>query len=98
VPTLRYAVTAFLPPGGIVDRLGDKERPQAKAREALVILGGYAFRAGGPSVLASKSGKGVDTPLMIFERCIREGGLANKVWKIREQVCLVRASLTCNRN
>ncbi|KAH6915150.1 clasp N terminal-domain-containing protein [Coprinopsis sp. MPI-PUGE-AT-0042] len=88
VPTLRYVVTAFLPPGGIIDRLGDKERPQAKAREALVMLGGYAFRAGGPSVMASKSGKGVETPLMIFERCIKEGGLASKVWKIKEQCIL----------
>ncbi|TFK27085.1 hypothetical protein FA15DRAFT_666821 [Coprinopsis marcescibilis] len=86
--TLRYVLTSFLPPGGIIDRLGDKERPQAKAREALVILGGYAFRAGGASVMASKSGKGAETPLMIFERYLKEAGLASKVWKIREQSIL----------
>ncbi|KAG2013897.1 hypothetical protein CC2G_010761 [Coprinopsis cinerea AmutBmut pab1-1] len=93
VPTLRYVLMSFLPPGGIIDRLGDKERPQAKAREALVILGGYAFRAGGASNMTSKSGKGVETPLMIFERFLREAGLASKVWKVREQSILTLVNI-----
>jgi CLIP-associating protein 1/2 len=76
----------FLTSGGIIDRLGDKERAQAKARESLVLLGGYAFRAGMSSNFTSKSGKSVETPVTIFERTLRESGLASKVWKVREQV------------
>ncbi|KAH9482989.1 Protein STU1 [Psilocybe cubensis] len=84
---LRSALVAFLPPGGVIDRLGDKEKAQAKARETLVILGGYAFRVGGTNPL-SKSGKGIEPPIAIFERFIKEGGLASKVWKVREQSIL----------
>jgi len=82
IPILRSALNAFLPAGGVIDRLGDKEKVQAKARETLVLLGGYAFRAGG----STKSGKGQETPLSVFERVLKEGGLASKVWKVREQV------------
>jgi CLIP-associating protein 1/2 len=81
VPVLRSALTAFLPTGGVIDRLGDKEKAQANARESLVLLGGYAFRAGG-----TKLGKGQETPLTFFERVLKEGGLGSKVWKVREQV------------
>ena len=84
---LRHTLNAFLPPGGLIERLGDKERVQQKAREALVLLGGYAFRAGGTSTLSTRrDGRGVETPLMIFERFLREAGLTSKVWKVREQV------------
>ncbi|PPQ79539.1 hypothetical protein CVT25_003421 [Psilocybe cyanescens] len=82
--TLRSALTSFLQPGGVIDRLGDREKAQLKARETLVILGGYAFRAGGTNALP-KSGKGVEPPIAMFERFIKEGGLASKVWKVREQ-------------
>lgn len=85
VATLRQALTAFLPPGGLIDRLGDKERAQAKARESLVILGGFAFRASSASTISSKSGKGPETPVTIFERALKEVGLGSKVWKVREQ-------------
>lgn len=85
VVTLRQALTSFLPAGGVIDRLGDKERAQLKARETLVILGGFAFRSGSGSTIP-KAGKGVETPLAIFERLLKEGGLASKVWKVREQV------------
>jgi CLIP-associating protein 1/2 len=85
IPILRSALNAFLPAGGVIDRLGDKEKVQAKARETLVLLGGYAFRAGG-STVSTKSGKGQETPLSVFERVLKEGGLASKVWKVREQV------------
>ena len=79
---------AFLPTGGIIDRLGDaRERSREKARESLVILGGLAFRAGGGSTLAaSKSGKTQETALQTFERLLKEIGLASKAWRIREQV------------
>lgn len=87
IPTLRLALSSFLTAGGIIDRLGDKERAQAKARESLVILGGYAFRgSSATAALAAKAGKGQEPPIAVFERFIKEGGLASKVWKVREQV------------
>ncbi|KAJ7095197.1 clasp N terminal-domain-containing protein [Mycena belliarum] len=89
--TLRQVLVAFLPSGGLIERLGDKERAQLKARETLVILGGLAFRSNVPSsTMSTKSrdGKGPETPLMIFERHLRETGLASKVWKVREQSIL----------
>jgi len=87
--TLRQVLNAFLPTGGVVDRLGDnRERTREKACETLVLLGGFAYRSGGTGSAASKSkeGKGQETPLMVFEKFMREGGLASKVWKAREQV------------
>jgi hypothetical protein len=83
IVTLRQAMASFLPAGGVIDRLGDKERAQLKARDTLVLLGGFAFRSGSSS---AKTGKGVETPIAIFERLLKEGGLASKVWKVREQV------------
>ena len=84
-------MTAFLPAGGLLERLGDKERIQVKARETLVILGGFAFRSGVPSTMStsSRSGKGTEMPLAIFERFLRENGIGSKVWKVREQVSVV---------
>jgi CLIP-associating protein 1/2 len=91
---LRQLLTSFLPGGGLIDRLGDsRERARENARLGLVALGGYAFRASGGSMAASlnksRDGKGQETPLAIFERLLREGGLASKVWRVREQVCAV---------
>ncbi|KAJ7499121.1 clasp N terminal-domain-containing protein [Mycena latifolia] len=89
--TLRQVLVAFLPPGGLIERLGDKERAQLKARETLVILGGLAFRSGvSSSTMSTKSRdtKGPETPLMIFERNLREIGFSSKVWKVREQSIL----------
>jgi CLIP-associating protein 1/2 len=80
---------AFLTPGGLFERLGDnREKPRDKARESLVLLGGYAFKLGGGSAFASKStsSKGPETPLAIFERFVKESGFGSKVWRIREQV------------
>ena len=84
---LRQVLAAFLPSGGVLERLGDsRERAREKARETLIVLGGLAFRATGSNALArSKDGKG-DTPLAIFEKHLKEGGLASKVWRVREQV------------
>lgn len=84
--TLRQVLIAFLPVGGVLDRLGDnREKAREKARETLVVLGGLAFRGGGTSSISSKSKAG-ETPLMLFERFLREGGLSSKVWRVREQV------------
>ncbi|KAI0959785.1 hypothetical protein AcW1_004513 [Taiwanofungus camphoratus] len=93
---LRQVLQAFLPPGGVVDRLGDsRERAREKAREILVVLGGFAFRCGGASVIMGRSreGKGPETPLMIFEKHLRENGLASKVWRVREQSILTLVHL-----
>ncbi|KNZ74412.1 Protein STU1 [Termitomyces sp. J132] len=89
VATLRQVLNTFLPAGGVIDRLGDKEKAQLKARETLVIMGGLAFRTGSGSAMPSKSkDKGLETPLAMFERFLREGGLASKIWKVREQSIL----------
>ncbi|KAJ3909224.1 clasp N terminal-domain-containing protein [Lentinula edodes] len=89
---LRQLLNAFLPTGGLFERLGDKEKAQTKAREALVILGGFAFRAPGSTLATmstgSRSGKGPETSLVVFERFLRENGLSSKVWKVREQSIL----------
>ncbi|KAG6855051.1 hypothetical protein C0991_005980 [Blastosporella zonata] len=87
--TLRQVLNAFLPAGGVIERLGDREKAQLKARETLVVLGGLAFRTGSGSAMSSKSkDKGPETPLAMFERFMREGGLASKIWKVREQSIL----------
>ncbi|KAG6835100.1 hypothetical protein H0H93_004830, partial [Arthromyces matolae] len=87
---LRQVLNAFLPPSGVIERLGDKEKAQLKARETLVVLGGLAFRSGGGSSITTKSrDKGPETPLAMFERYLRESGLTSKVWKVREQSILV---------
>ncbi|KIK65484.1 hypothetical protein GYMLUDRAFT_38957 [Collybiopsis luxurians FD-317 M1] len=92
VLVLRQLLNAFLPTGGLFERLGDKEKAQVKAREALVILGGFAFRAPGATIstmsTGSRSGKSPETPLALFERFLRENGLSSKVWKAREQSIL----------
>ncbi|OCB84439.1 hypothetical protein A7U60_g8425 [Sanghuangporus baumii] len=95
VQKLRLVMTAFLPSGGLLDRLGDnRERSREKARESMVILGGLALRCGTSSFHMSSSsrirdaGKGPETPIMIWERFLREGGLQSKVWKVREQAIL----------
>ncbi|KAI0049577.1 hypothetical protein FA95DRAFT_1581638 [Auriscalpium vulgare] len=87
---LRQIINAFLPPGGIIDRLGDsREKAREKARESLALIAGYAFRHGGGSVMGrSKDGKNSETPLQIFERLMKEGGLGSKVWRVREQSLL----------
>ena len=100
---LRQALTAFLTPGGLFERLGDtREKPRDKARESLVLLGGYAFKFAGGSAFASKStsSKGPETPLATFERFMKESGFGSKVWRIREQVCCThppKTSLLCAR-
>jgi len=89
--SLRQVLSAFLPSGGIIERLGDsREKSREKAREALVLLGGFAFRSGGTSAMMNRSreGKGPETPVQIFEKYFRELGLASKVWRVREQVRL----------
>jgi len=66
----------------------------------LAILAGLAFRAGGSTFTASKSGKTQETAMQMFERLFKELGLASKAWRVREQVnfswdSLSDATLTC---
>ena len=87
---LRSVLNAFLPAGGIIERLGDKGKAQVKAKECLTILGGLAFQAS-PSSLANTSThkaphKNAETLLTVYERFLRDGGLGSKVFKVREQV------------
>ncbi|KZT26934.1 hypothetical protein NEOLEDRAFT_1161851 [Neolentinus lepideus HHB14362 ss-1] len=87
--TLRQVLLAFLPSPGVIDRLGDsRERARDKARDTLVILGGMAFRSGSGSLAKSRDGKGPETPLQIFERFLKDSGIASKVWRVREQSIL----------
>lgn len=77
---------SFLPSPGVFERLGDaREKARDKARETLVIIGGFAFRS---SLSTSKlgNGKGPEPPIVIFERFLRDSGLSSKVWRVREQV------------
>ncbi|KAI0751370.1 clasp N terminal-domain-containing protein [Daedaleopsis nitida] len=92
---LRQVLTQLMPAGGgVLDRLGDsRERSREKARETLVVVGGFAFRAAGSGsgsqMGRSKDGKGgPETPMQLFERFLREGGLMSKVWRVREQAIL----------
>ncbi|KAH9894282.1 clasp N terminal-domain-containing protein [Cubamyces lactineus] len=91
---MRMVLTQLMPAGGgIIDRLGDsRERARDKARETLVVMGGLAFRCGGLSgstLKSSRDAKGPETPLQLFERFLKEGGLTSKVWRVREQSMLV---------
>ncbi|KAF5363905.1 hypothetical protein D9756_000866 [Leucocoprinus leucothites] len=91
--TLRVVLTSLLPL--VMERLGDKDRVQVKARVSIALLGGYAFKSGSSITAAARSrdGKGPETPSMIFERLLKDLGLASKVWKIREQSILVLVSI-----
>lgn len=87
---LRQALNAFLPAGGVIERLGDnREKAREKAKEVLLAIGTVVFKASGPSPPSSfrgKEAKGVETPFQVYERCLREQGLASKSWRVREQV------------
>ncbi|KAH9943078.1 clasp N terminal-domain-containing protein [Epithele typhae] len=93
---LRNVVAQLMPAGGgVVDRLGDaRERPRECARATLVAIGGFAFRAGGGGGGGGSSGLGRsrsdkhETPLQMFERFLKEGGLGSKVARVREQSML----------
>jgi CLIP-associating protein 1/2 len=95
VPTLRQVLIAFLPSGGILDRLGDsRDRAREKARESLALLGGYSFRcSSASSSMKARDGKGPETPLMIFEKFFKELGLGSKVWRVKEQALVTLAQI-----
>ena len=79
-------MSSFLPSPGVFERLGDaREKAREKARETLVIIGGFAFRSS-PSASKLGNAKGPEPPIAIFERFLRDSGLSSKVWRVREQV------------
>ncbi|KDQ10011.1 hypothetical protein BOTBODRAFT_36634 [Botryobasidium botryosum FD-172 SS1] len=90
---LRQALLAFLPSGGVIDRLGEgRDKARDAAREALVAIGVIVHKHGGPSAgsfIAGARGKdpnkGAESPFAVFERLVRELGLGSKVWRVREQ-------------
>ena len=88
---LRQALNAFLPAGGVIERLGEtREKAREKAREVLLAIGTVVFKASSSSPASTfrgKEAKGAESPLQIYERCLREQGLASKSWRVREQVC-----------
>jgi len=79
-------MNAFCPSPGVFERLGDaREKARDRARETLVIIGGFAFRSS-PSGSRLGAGKGPESPLAMFERFLKDTGLSSKVWRVREQV------------
>ncbi|KAF8520121.1 clasp N terminal-domain-containing protein [Gautieria morchelliformis] len=93
---LRQALNAFLPSGGIIERLGDnREKAREKAKEALLAIGTVVFTAAPPPAnsFRGKEAKGAEAPFQIYERCLREQGLASKSWRVREQSILTLVQL-----
>ncbi|CAE6428959.1 unnamed protein product [Rhizoctonia solani] len=87
---IRLVFISFLPSGGIFDRLGDaRDRAREAAKAALVSMASLAVPPGGITQSASFRGKdahrGQETPMMIFEKALRENGFGNKVARVREQ-------------
>lgn len=89
---LRHALLAFLPSGGVIDRLGEaREVTRTIARETIVILGSAALRLSGANPTGSLRGKESlrnhpEVPFAPFEKFIKELGTGSKVWRVREQV------------
>ncbi|KAF9246968.1 clasp N terminal-domain-containing protein [Melanogaster broomeanus] len=93
ISVLRQVMNAFLPSPGVFERLGDaREKARDKARETLVIIGGFAFRSS-PSASKFVSGKSPEPPISIFERFLRDNGFNSKVWRVREQSILVLVNI-----
>ncbi|KAJ1017761.1 hypothetical protein NDA16_005079 [Ustilago loliicola] len=74
----------------VIEKLGDqKERIREAARTALIELGNAAYAISSGHLITSGKGKEIETPLGIFERTLREAGLAAKMARIREQTVLL---------
>lgn len=84
---LRQAFLAFLPSGGIIDRLGEQRDPtRTLSRSALVEIGLVAVKHGVTSGSTLRKGDRSETLYSLFEKYIKEVGFASKVWRVREQV------------
>ncbi|TKY88871.1 hypothetical protein EX895_002112 [Sporisorium graminicola] len=81
----------------VIEKLGDqKERVREAARTALIELGNAAYTISSGHLTTSGKGKETETPLGIFERTLREAGLAAKFARIREQSVLLLPILRQN--
>ena len=81
----------------VIEKLGDqKERIREAARTALIELGTAAYAISSGHLTTSGKGKETDTPLGIFERTLREVGLAAKFARVREQSVLLLPILRQN--
>ncbi|KAG8885181.1 suppressor of tub2 mutation [Tulasnella sp. 331] len=90
---LRQALLAFLPSGGVLDRLGDqREKARDAAREAFVAIAGVAYECS-PNTGSRIKDKAHEPPLAIVEKHVKELGLASKSFRIREQTILSLVSL-----
>ncbi|KAK0557336.1 suppressor of tub2 mutation [Tilletia horrida] len=89
VAHVRSAVTHLMPI--LIEKLGDqKERVREASRKALVQLGLSSFTVSPPPEANSgagglRKGKDLETPLMIFERLLRENALGAKAARVKEQ-------------
>ncbi|KAF9519176.1 hypothetical protein BS47DRAFT_1388314 [Hydnum rufescens UP504] len=96
VHELRYALLAFLPNGGVIDRLGEpRETARAIAKDTLVLLGAAAFKFSGPapaSALRQKDHK-VETLFVVLDKFLKDVGFGSKVWRVREQTILTLVEL-----
>ncbi|KAG9014262.1 suppressor of tub2 mutation [Tulasnella sp. JGI-2019a] len=85
---LRQALLAFLPSGGVLDRLGDqREKARDTAREAFVAIAEVAYNCS-PQTGSKIKDKSHEPPLAIVEKHVKELGLASKSFRIREQTIL----------
>ncbi|KAI3483189.1 hypothetical protein L1887_53969 [Cichorium endivia] len=81
----------------VIDKLGDqKERIREAARTALIELANAAYAISSGHITTSGKGKETETPLGIFERSLREAGLAAKFARVREQSVLLLPILRQN--
>ena len=81
----------------VIEKLGDqKERIREAARTALIELGNAAYAISSGHIMTSGKGKETETPLGIFERTLRDAGLAAKFARIREQAVLLLPILRQN--
>ncbi|SAM83757.1 related to STU1-component of the mitotic spindle [Ustilago bromivora] len=80
-----------------IEKLGDqKERIREAARTALIEIGNAAYAISSGHLMTTGKGKETETPLGIFERTLREAGLAAKFARIREQTVLLMPILREN--
>lgn len=85
---LRQAITAFLPSGGVIDRLNEtRESTRALSRNTLVDIGLAAIRLGGTATSSGiRKGEKTETLYGLYEKYLKEVGFTHKVWRVREQV------------
>ncbi|KAG8941932.1 suppressor of tub2 mutation, partial [Tulasnella sp. 419] len=96
---IRQALLAFLPSGGVIDRLGETcEKARDAARAALVSITGAAFKSSTAthsthSARGKEVAKGQESSMAIVEKHLKELGLGSKGFRVREQTILALVSI-----